>query len=203
MQAQGRASSAETLRKYSWSAPRTISWRVAPFLIAAMQSLSRSSCVIEITMRRGLSALSGRRGSEGKGGGSARRGRSSLGVSARRGGAMTGATTDGVASPLRASRLAERAWNFVAVTGGSPDLMRRRRGRRRAVRRAAAPGGRRSRSRAMFRRKRLFGRGRSGARDRCKAPHPRRPFGPGSNGARGRYKVPVSAPGAERASPSV
>jgi hypothetical protein len=36
---------------------------------------------------------------------------------------VTGATTDGAASPLRASRLAVMAANFAELTGGSPEMM--------------------------------------------------------------------------------
>ena len=61
---------------------------------------------------------------EGKGGSFGGAGRSSRGTSAGRGGAVTGATTDGAASPLRASRLAVMAANFAELTGGSPEMMR-------------------------------------------------------------------------------
>src|SRR5689334_6901962 len=94
-----------------------MSWRLLPVLIAAMQSLSSSSWVMEITMRRSFSALSGCGGSEAKGW-------SPRLTSAGRAGAMTGTTTDGTASPLRASRLAVMAANLVELTDGSPEVLR-------------------------------------------------------------------------------
>jgi hypothetical protein len=69
-----------------------MSWRLVPFFIAAMLSLSSSSCVIETMMRRGFSAVSRCGGSEGSGW----RWR---GTNAGRDRGFTGTTTDGAASP--------------------------------------------------------------------------------------------------------
>jgi len=55
--------------------------------------------------------------------GSEARGWSSRGTSVGRDGTLTGATTDGAASPLRASRFAVMVANFAELTGGSPEMM--------------------------------------------------------------------------------
>src|SRR5438046_10430613 len=94
-----------------------MSWRLLPVLIAAMQSLSSSSSVMEITSRRSFSILSGCGASEAKGW-------SPRATSVGRAGVMTGTTTDGTASPLRPSRFAVMAANLVELTGGSPEVLR-------------------------------------------------------------------------------
>src|SRR5262249_19314071 len=107
------------------------------------------------------------------------KGWSSRGTSAGRNGGVTGTTTDGPASPLRASRLAVMAANFTELTCGSPEMMRQCYRLWAAARRASQHGGYRSPAALQ----RLH------------------PSGRDPNGARRRYKVLASSATAERTYP--